>query len=73
MPIDMLCVKRSGGGCEQHRRDVRNGNTSRSREQPCDVIEANRQMEIHEPLKSRRKKNEEYLQHLADEEGRIVR
>ena len=68
-----LNVKRSGGGCEQHRRNFRNWCTSRSREHACDVIDTNRQMEMNEPLTSHRKKNEEGLHHLDEEEGVIAR
>ena len=54
-----LYICRSGSSCEQYRRDCINERTSRSREQPRDVGEANWLMECHKPMMTNRRRPEE--------------
>ena len=63
-----LCIRRSGGMHEQFRRDFSNGYISRSREQPMDLVEANRQMEHYKPILTSRRKTGEAAgsQHLLE-------
>ena len=64
-----LHIRRSGSAYEQHRRDFANGHINRSREQPRDVVEANRQIEYYKLLlMNRRKPEESGSQHLLEED-----
>ena len=51
-----ICMKRSGSGLKQFRRDLSNGRNSRVRQHPQDVSEAHRQIECFNPIFSIRKK-----------------
>ena len=44
-----IYVKRLGGKSEQLCRELKNGYVARSREQPFDLVEVNRQMEYYKP------------------------
>ena len=65
-----VCVRRSGRTYDQFRRDLSNGYIARSREQPIDIVEANRQMKYYRPLHIGKRKSEDVSgsQHVQDGE-----